>query len=96
MRPGRSGPSRPPAGLWKEGARTKFSGEGLATLRRTARRLRHPIASEAAMASQATRRRILNDVRRRIEEHGWAVQAVGGCCAVPGCGGGETDGPDFG
>lgn len=48
------------------------------------------------MASQATRRRILNDVRRRIEESGWAVQTVGACCSVPGCSGGDPGGLEFG
>lgn len=48
------------------------------------------------MASQATRRRILNDVRRRIEEFGWAVQTVGACCSVPGCKGGDAGEPEFG
>lgn len=47
------------------------------------------------MASQATRRRILNEVRRRIDEHGWAVQAIGACCSVPGCSGGRADEPEF-
>jgi len=48
------------------------------------------------MASQATRRRILNDVRRRIDEFGWAVQTVGSCCSVPGCAGGAKGGVEFG
>jgi hypothetical protein len=48
------------------------------------------------MASQATRRRILNEVRRRIDEFGWAVQTVGACCSVPGCPGGRPDDPEFG
>lgn len=31
-----------------------------------------------------------------IRRHGWAVQYVGGsCCARPGCGGGDGDGPTF-
>ena len=51
------------------------------------------------MASQSTRRRIIADVRRRIDEYGWSVQAVGTNCSVPGCcgarGGRSTD-ADFG
>ncbi|QNN52334.1 DUF4262 domain-containing protein [Nocardioides mesophilus] len=37
------------------------------------------------MPSKATRARMLADVRRRIDEHGWTVQAVGAQCSVPGC-----------
>ena len=37
------------------------------------------------MPSKATRLRMLNDVRRRIDDYGWAVQAIGDQCAVPGC-----------
>lgn len=48
------------------------------------------------MASRATRRRILDDVRRRIDEFGWAVQTVGACCSVPGCTGGGPDEKEFG
>ena len=37
------------------------------------------------MPSKATRLRMLNDVRRRIDDYGWAVQAIGDECSVPGC-----------
>jgi hypothetical protein len=37
------------------------------------------------MPSRATRARRLDDIRRRIDEHGWAVEAIGDQCSVPGC-----------
>ncbi len=37
------------------------------------------------MPSKATKARMLADLRRTIEEHGWAVQAIGDQCSVPGC-----------
>lgn len=37
------------------------------------------------MPSKATRARMLADLRRRIDEHGWAVEAIGDQCSVPGC-----------
>jgi len=31
-----------------------------------------------------------------IRRHGWAIEYIGGgCCAVPGCDGGDDDGPPF-
>lgn len=41
------------------------------------------------MPSRATKARVLHDIRRRIDEYGWAVQAIGEQCSVPGCGGGR-------
>ena len=37
------------------------------------------------MPSKATKARVLADIRRRIDEYGWAVQAIGDQCSVPGC-----------
>lgn len=50
------------------------------------------------MPSRATRARVLHDIRRRIDKYGWAVQAIGEQCAVPGCSGGRSNarGADFG
>jgi hypothetical protein len=52
------------------------------------------------MPSKATRARILAEVRQRIDEHGWSVQAVGADCSVPGCCSarrrGKSDSVDFG
>lgn len=35
-------------------------------------------------------------IRSVIRRHGWAIEYIGGgCCSVPGCDGGDDDGPPF-
>lgn len=51
------------------------------------------------MASRNTGLRLQAELRRRVDEHGWAVEVVGSACVVPGCQWGRLrpeDDVDFG
>jgi hypothetical protein len=48
-----------------------------------------------SMASRKARERMLADVRSRIEQYGWAVQAIGSHCVTHGCRHDHTSEPEF-